>query len=212
MEKEKDCPFCEITEEAVDKLKSSESFKKKDKKPSWKIWTIFLVFLIIIGSLFLYKFRTNLVQEQSAKIIFENSKDEDVSSDLNFVLEDVLGNKVALSDFKDKKPVLLVFWATWCGVCAEELPDLKAFDQAYYDDIQVITIVSGEPIEVIKDYIQENDINFLVLLDNDRKVWNQYFPRGTPVHFLIDKQGIMRGVWPGLASMNNLETMLDSLK
>lgn len=48
----------------------------------------------------------------------------------------------------------------------------------------------------------------MMLLDEQKKIWNSYLNRGTPSHFLIDKQGIIVTLQPGLASLDNLETML----
>lgn len=130
----------------------------------------------------------------------------------DFIYQDVSGNRTALSDFRGKKPVLLIFWATWCGYCAQELPDLKTFTQEHQDKIQVIAVASGESKETVKDYIEKEEINFLMLLDEDRRIWNQYFIRGTPSHFLIGEDGKIISLRPGLALKENLETMLTMLK
>lgn len=126
----------------------------------------------------------------------------------DFTSEDVHGNKISLSDFWDEKPVLLVFWATWCGYCAKELPDLKAFVNEHQDKIQAMIVDSGEPRETIREYIEEKEINFLMLLDEDRKIWSRYFVRGTPSHFFVSSQGKIAAFRPGLASKEDLETMM----
>lgn len=126
----------------------------------------------------------------------------------DFTSEDVYGNRLSLSGFRDEKPVLLVFWATWCGYCAKELPDLKAFTDEQQNEIQVIAVDSGESRETLKNYIQEKDINFLMLLDEDRKIWNRYFVRGTPSHFFVSSQGKIAALRPGLASKEDLEAMM----
>ena len=219
---EESCPLCETTKEAMDMLNADKEPEIKNKKSSWKIKTIFGCLVIILGVVGGYKILSNsplinsvtednLIQKQSINV------SEKISPQINdlapdFVSEDVFGNKVALSNFRNKKPVLLVFWATWCGQCAKELPNLKTFTQKYQDKIQVLAVDSGEPKETIRDYIQEKDINFLILLDNNRKVWNQYLVRGTPSHFLIDKNGKIITMRPGLASLENLETMLSMIQ
>lgn len=201
-EQEKDCPFCEISEEAVDKLKSSQGFenrKNKKKKIPWNWYIIFLIISIIAGFLITYQ-----SQDQSV--------DEDNSLAPNFTSQDVFGQQVSLSDFEGQKPVLLVFWATWCSYCKQELPDLKEFSQKYKSEIKVIAIDSGETKKIIKDYIQKNNIDFLVLLDEEREIWNKYLVRGTPSHFLINEKREIVVTWPGLVSMNDLEKMLSYLE
>ena len=105
----------------------------------------------------------------------------------------------------------MVFWDTWCGYCAKEKDDLKTFTKRYQDKIQVLAVDSGEPKQTIRDYIGKENINFLILLDEQRKIWNQYLIRGTPSHFLIDKQGKIITMRPGLASLADLETMLSMI-
>lgn len=169
-----------------------------------KLGLLLLVIVIIAGTFAVYKF--SAVNNPSS------NQEESKNRVLDFTSEDVDGNKISLSDFRGKKPILLVFWATWCGYCAKELPDLKVFTQKYQDKIKVMAVDSGEPKKTIRDYIQKEDANFLMLLDEDRKIWNQYFVRGTPSHFLIDKEGKVVTLRPGLASLDNLETMLTMLK
>lgn len=222
---EEDCPFCEISEEAIEKLKTSKDFKKENKKFKWpwKWWIALLALGVVIGSLAAYQLLNNSSeidnssQNQLAKVVSQESKNENKNDSLasltpDFTSEDVFGNKITLSDFRNEKPVLLVFWATWCGYCKQELPDLKTFHQKYKDSIEVVVIDSGESKEIIKDYIQENNIDFLVLLDEQRGIWNQYLVRGTPSHFLINKKGEAVTAWPGLASINDLEKMFQLLK
>lgn len=198
-------------------MENQES-KIESKKMSWGWKAMFLGFVIIFGIFTVYNLlnfplesviEENLAQSQSIGIV---SKDKEEKPQVDyfapsFVSEDVFGNKFSLSDFQNKKPVLLVFWATWCGYCAKELPVLKSFTQKYQDEIQVVAVDSGEARATIRNYIQQKDINFLILLDEDRKIWNQYSVRGTPSHFLIDKKGEIVALWPGLISAEILQKM-----
>jgi peroxiredoxin len=228
MEEEKeDCPLCSVSEETIknlekaggNKKENSEKQKSKTKtkqRSSWLFKIIFLIIVVVVGSLIFYQiFEQSLpefVAKKSERILSALSKDLEVG-DLapDFISEDVFGNEVALSDFRDDKPVLLVFWATWCGYCAKELPALKSFVKDHQDEIKVIAITSGEDKQTIKEYVQEKDVNFTVLLDLDRKIWNQYPVRGTPAHFLIDSQGNIVALRPGLASKEDLEILMTML-
>ena len=220
-EQKEDCPLCEITKEGIDMLNAEKDSEVKNKKSSWKIKTFFWCLVIILGVIGGYKILSNslltnsptekgLIQEQSAGTS-EKANPQINALAPDFVSEDVYGNKISLSDFRGKKPALLVFWATWCGYCAKEKDDLKTFTKRYQDKIQVLAIDSGEPKQTIQDYIGKENINFLILLDENRKIWNQYLVRGTPAHFLIDKQGKIITMRPGLASLADLETMLSMI-
>jgi peroxiredoxin len=130
----------------------------------------------------------------------------------DFITEDVYGNKISLSDFRNKKPVLLAFWATWCGYCTKELPELKAFINEHQDQIQVMAVTSGESRTAIINYVQRKNVNFLMLLDEDRRIWNQYLVKGTPTHFLVGRDGRIVTKRIGLAFKKDLEAMLTLIR
>ena len=218
--KEEHCPLCESSKEALEKLNSEQGIVN-EQKPK-----LFRKGLIILGlaGLFvfsIYIFMSNFSAQapknnKSAEVVVLQDMDEKSKPQINalapdFATEDILGNEVILSDFRGKRPVLLVFWATWCGYCAKEKEDLKTFTSRYQDRIQILAVDSGEPKQTIQDYIKKENINFLILLDEQRKIWNQYLIRGTPSHFLIDKQGKIITMRPGLASLADLETMLSMI-
>ncbi|MFH2014060.1 MAG: redoxin domain-containing protein [Patescibacteria group bacterium] len=214
--KKQNCSLCEISQDTIERLKI-ESNKIDSQKPNRKkriflknpkIWLLIIV--VILAGLAFYMFSLNFSSNNEKTE--NNQKPEIRSSAPDFISEDVYGNKIALSDFKNEKPVLLVFWATWCGYCTIELPDLKIFTAKHKNEIQVIAIASGESQETVKNYIEEKDINFLILLDERREIWSSYLARGTPSHFLINKNGKIVTLRPGLASIDDLEVMLTMLE
>jgi len=210
-----DCPYCQNLNLAIDEpveIKKAEEKKKKGLSGIMKACLIIAVLGVVGIIISTGAFKTerpalldqldNTIQGVQAGGLKINQPAP------GFTVQDISGKTVSLSDFQEKKPVLLVFWATWCGYCEKELPDLEAFTQTHQDEIQVITVFSGEPKETVADYVKEKDVNFLVLLDETKEIWNSYLVRGTPGHFLIDKQGIIITLHPGQASFDNLETML----
>lgn len=219
-QQEENCPLCESSKEAMKKINSETGIIDKQKsKLFWK--GLIVLGLIGLGIFSVYYFMSNfsspapqnnnLTETNTLQDTNEKNKPQINALAPNFITKDISGNKVALSDYRDKKPVLLVFWATWCGYCAKEKDDLKIFTNRYQDKIQVLAVDSGEPKQTIKDYIEKENINFLMLLDEQRKIWNQYLVRGTPSHFLIGKDGKIITMRPGLASLTDLETMLSMI-
>lgn len=223
---EENCPLCESSKEAVNSLGKNKDQEIKKQKSAPQKGILFLVVALIIGTFGGYIFLSkpepgssieennlNLIQTTSQALPGEEKENPRIGSIApDFVSKDVDGNVVSLRDFRGKKPVLLIFWATWCGYCAQELPDLIAFNNEHGDEVQIIAVASGEAKETIQNYIQEKEINFLMLLDEDRKIWNQYLVRGTPSHFLIDQDGKIVTLKPGLALLNDLETMLTMIR
>lgn len=127
-----------------------------------------------------------------------------------FVLEDLDGNQLSLADFSGKN-ILLVSWATACGWCEKELPDLMRFTREQKGKIEVLAI-SQEPKALLRRYVKEREINFLLLLDPNGKTKGKYQILGTPSHVLIDKQAKIITTRPGYASYDDLVMLAESLE
>ncbi len=107
-----------------------------------------------------------------------------------FQLTDLGGMPVSLSAMRGKV-ILLTFWATWCGVCREELPQLENLYQNLrdHDDFAVLTINIDQPSESVPPFVRKNGYRFPVLLDSDNRVSSAYDVRGIPANFIIDRAG-----------------------
>jgi cytochrome c biogenesis protein CcmG/thiol:disulfide interchange protein DsbE len=111
-----------------------------------------------------------------------------------FTLKSLEGKTIALSDFKGK-PVLLVFWATWCPTCKEELPLLEKFSEGKRDQLAILMVtVDGEREKKAQKIIKENKITLPVALLLKEKVMENYGVKGwIPLIFLIDPEGLIVG-------------------
>jgi len=111
-----------------------------------------------------------------------------------FSLNDLDGKQVSLSDFRGK-PVLIVFWATWCDTCKEEMPVLEKFSQGKRDQLMILFItIDGERKTRAQKIINQNKITLPVLLMLEEKVMDQYGVRGwVPQTYLVDQEGMLVG-------------------
>ena len=84
----------------------------------------------------------------------------------DFTVFDIDGNAVKLSDFQGK-PVILNFWASWCGPCKAEMPDFEKKYKELGDKVQflMVNITSGDDFETAKDYIAQQGYQFPVFYD-----------------------------------------------
>jgi len=107
-----------------------------------------------------------------------------------FQLTDLEGTPVSLAAMRGKV-VLLTFWATWCGVCREELPHLQNLYQNLkgHDDFAVVTINLDQQPESVPPFVRKNDYQFPVLLDADNRVGTAYAVSAIPANFIIDRAG-----------------------
>lgn len=210
------CVLCELTDEAVKNLSSSQTLRKPKKKTLFLfVSSLVLLIVMLVVAVFVIDKNSQSSSSDSGLVSVDMNnlfKDPLLGSPaVDFVSTDLDGNEIRLSDFRGEKPVLLVFWATWCGFCAKELPDLKIFTDRHKEDLKIFAIASGETEDTIREYAKEKEINFSMLLDEKREIWNAYLIRGTPNHVLIDKDGNITILRPGLADLESLEIMLTML-
>jgi len=109
----------------------------------------------------------------------------------DFTVKTLNGTIVKLSDYIDKKPVYLKFWATWCSYCKVEMPHLQAIYDESSDHVEVLTVNVGmnDSISNIERYFQKNAFNIPTIFDQKGDLTSSFGVVGTPYHVLIDKQG-----------------------
>jgi len=111
-----------------------------------------------------------------------------------FTLKSLDGNPIALSDFKGK-PVLLVFWATWCTSCVDDLQLLEKFYQGKKDQLSILLLtIDGEREKRARRIIKENKITLPVALILKENIMDTYAIKGwVPIIFLVDSEGLIVG-------------------
>ena len=126
----------------------------------------------------------------------------------DFRLQNLAGEEISLSDFRGK-PVLINFWATWCGPCRDEMPFIQGVfeDKEWSDQGLVILAVNlGEPPAKVEEFMEEYGLTFPVLLDARQDAAKAYNVRGIPATFFIDKNGIIKdrqvGAFPSQAKID----------
>jgi len=109
----------------------------------------------------------------------------------DFTVKTLNGTIVKLSDYIDKKPVYLKFWATWCSYCKVEMPHLQAIYDESGDHVEVLTVNVGmnDSISNIERYYQKNGFTIPTIFDQKGDLTSSFGVVGTPYHVLIDKQG-----------------------
>jgi peroxiredoxin len=134
-----------------------------------------------------------------------------------FTLKDINGQTVSLSDFKDKKYVLIDFWASWCAPCREELPYIKELYKKYNQQgFEIISVTKDEKADLWKNAIAKEKIEswkHLSATENKTTIVNDYFVFGIPHKVLIDKNGVIIGKWKGGGENNkhDLQKLLKSV-
>lgn len=139
----------------------------------------------------------------------DNSDKEKVPE---FTVYDTNGNEVKLSDFLGK-PVMINFWATWCGPCRAELPYFDSAYQKYGDEIEfvMINLTDGydDTKESVKNFVEESGYTFPYYYDTNNEAGNVYGIYSIPTTICVDKEGYLIGVHIGSMSEEEVYGIID---
>jgi len=105
-----------------------------------------------------------------------------------FTVRDLEGREIAPASLRGKV-VIVNFWATWCGPCRAEIPDLVALQEKYKDTLQVIGISEDEAgVDVVKRFAAEHKINYPVAMTTPEI--EKMYPgiSALPTSFIIDRE------------------------
>jgi thiol-disulfide isomerase/thioredoxin len=109
----------------------------------------------------------------------------------DFILETLSGESIQLSAQRGK-PVLINFWATWCGPCVEEMPTIEKYYNQYKNELRILAVNDDEPAVEVENFVRDTGLSFDILLDPGAKVQSLYRLRGYPTSFIVDAEGIVR--------------------
>lgn len=112
-----------------------------------------------------------------------------------FSLKGLDGRTYQVGGLRDK-PLMVNFWASWCGPCHEEAPGLKEVYERHKDqfDLYAVNVTKGDSLKEVKNFTKQYALPFPVLLDEQGKTAEMYRILFVPTSFLIDKQGVLRDV------------------
>jgi cytochrome c biogenesis protein CcmG/thiol:disulfide interchange protein DsbE len=130
----------------------------------------------------------------------------------HFSLKALDGSTYRLEGKRDK-PLVVNFWASWCGPCRLEAPDLKKVYEKYKHqvDLYAVNLTKEDDWEAIRRFVQEFELPFPILLDEAGAVADRYFIQAIPTTFFVDKNGVIRHVVLGMVDADTLERQVQTL-
>lgn len=132
----------------------------------------------------------------------------------DFTVYDAEGNPVRLSDFRGKG-VVLNFWASWCGPCTGEMPDIEAAFREYGEELQFLMVNltdgSQETVASASGFIEEQGYTFPVYYDTDMDAAMAYGISAIPMTYFIDGDGNAAAYYQGAMSAEVLQQGIEKL-
>ncbi|MEA4932229.1 MAG: cytochrome c biogenesis protein/redoxin, partial [Lawsonibacter sp.] len=138
----------------------------------------------------------------------------------DFTLMDQNGETHTLSDYRGKT-VFLNFWATWCGPCQNELPDIQKLYESYGSnegDLVVLGVANPKTEDYpnnqdktqaeVEQFLQESGYTFPVVMDTTGEVLSAYGISAFPTTFMIDAEGNLFGYVVSQLSKEMMESIV----
>ncbi len=131
----------------------------------------------------------------------------------DFTVYDSQGGQVNLSDFIGK-PVVLNFWASWCGPCKQEMPHFEDLYKELGGDVHFLMVNSTggrETMESAKEYLEGQDYTFPVYFDTDYDASATYGVYALPTTYFVDAEGYLVAYASGALDEDTLRRGIDMI-
>lgn len=128
----------------------------------------------------------------------------------DFTMLDMEGNEVTLASFFGK-PIVLNFWASWCGPCKMEMPEIQKFYEKYGEEIHFLLVSVDDSLDAAKTLISDSGYTFPVYFDTTSVGAYTYGASSIPLTFFIDAEGNLTAYYMGAMSESILQQGVDMI-
>ena len=119
------------------------------------------------------------------------------------------GHRVDLASLRGK-PALINFWASWCGPCKDEAPELKKFSESLGDRATLVGVDWNDAADNANEFVARSGWTYPILRDPSQKVGVQYGLNGLPTTFVLDSDGDIVQTLRGPQTVASLNSALSA--
>lgn len=125
--------------------------------------------------------------------------------------QDVRGQRFSLAALRGS-PVVINFWATWCGPCVAEMPALQAAYEAHRADrLHIVGIDLDEPAADVLNWLEHFGLTHEIVIDRSGRLSALYLVRGLPSTYFVGRDGIIREIAYGPLSDRQIKAAIQGL-
>ena len=184
---------------------------------------------LIVGAKFGYDYlsenyereipENNVLTEISGDVLSGDSSSGELSAEIypaiDFEVMNESGEKVKLSSYFGK-PIVVNFWASWCGPCKAEIPEFIEAYQKYGEDVEflMVNLTDGQTdtVESVKEFVSENKYDFPLYFDTEFSASDAYQIYSIPQTLFVDENGNIQKLYIGMIDKNVLESEISNFR